>query len=138
MLCALVIPINRRKSGSRRPLHGFISVGAVCQRFFQDCIGMVVSSVLALSCLVKRKWALRGRNLPRDSRAEGASGLWRKRARGRFFTFLRTPEPCLRKSHGEAVQRVRVNVSIYICSSPAVVGLCSSVCWRNRVCRPAS
>ncbi len=115
----------------------YISVGALCQGLLWNCIGMVVSSVLGLSCLVKRKRAMRGRNLPRDSRAEGASGLCRKRARGRFFTFLRTPEPCLRKYHGEAVQGARVNVSIYICSSPAVVCLCSSVCWRNRVCRPA-
>ena len=48
---------------------GFISVGAVCQRFFQVCFAVVVSSVLGLSCLVKRKLAMRGRNLPRDSRA---------------------------------------------------------------------
>ena len=50
----------------------FISVGAFCQRVFRVCFGAIVLSMLRLKRLVKRKEALRGRNLSRDSRAEGA------------------------------------------------------------------
>ena len=56
---------------------GFISVGAVCQRCFSVLVEWVVSSVVGLICLAKRKRALRGRNLPRDSRAEGAPRVHR-------------------------------------------------------------
>ena len=50
----------------------FISVGAVCQRLSAGCFLWVVSFMLSLVCLAKRKRALRGRNLPRDSQAKGA------------------------------------------------------------------
>ena len=50
----------------------FISVGAVCQRLSTGCFLRVVSFMLSLVCLAKRKRALRGRNLPRDSQAKGA------------------------------------------------------------------
>ena len=50
----------------------FTSVGAFCQRVFRVCFGAVVLSMLRLKCLVKRKEALRGRNLSRDSQVEGA------------------------------------------------------------------
>ena len=49
-----------------------ISVGAVCQRLVIDCFVAVVRFMLCLDCLAKRKQALRGRNLSRDSQAEGA------------------------------------------------------------------
>src|SRR5208337_1611565 len=52
--------------------HAFISVGAVCQRVFRVWVERVVLFVLCLKCLVKRKEALRGRNLPRDSQVKGA------------------------------------------------------------------
>ena len=52
--------------------HGFISVGAFCQRVFRVCFGAIVLSMLRLKCLVKRKEALRGRNLSRDSQVKGA------------------------------------------------------------------
>jgi len=51
---------------------GFISVGAVCQRVFRVCVEAVVLSMLRLKCLVKRREALRGRNLSRDSQVKGA------------------------------------------------------------------
>ena len=54
---------------------GFISVGALCQgsrRVFCVLVERVVLSVLRLKCSVKRREALRGRNLPRDSRTSGA------------------------------------------------------------------
>ena len=57
------------------PRSAFISVGAVCQRlFWLFCVWVegVVLFVLRLNCLVKRKEALRGRNLSRDSRASSA------------------------------------------------------------------
>ena len=93
-----------------RDRRGFISVGAVCQRVlrvFSVWVERVVLLVLRLKCLVKRREALRGRNLPRDSRAsgcaKGASGLWGAcRARGRFLDTHWTPEPCLRKSAAQA------------------------------------
>ncbi len=58
----------------RRPKspRAFISVGAVCQRVFRVCFGAVVLLMLRLKCLVKRKEALRGRNLSRDSQVKGA------------------------------------------------------------------
>ena len=107
-------------------------LGAVCQRLARVWFGWVVSSMLDLGCLVKRKRALRGRNLSRDSRAEGAPRV--HRASGVYGTLgarfsirtLWTPEPCLRKSHGEAVPRARVNVCTYTgCTglSPSVVCL---------------
>ena len=63
--------------GARFCRGGFISVGAVCQRTFSVCFGSVVSCVVGLICLVKRKQALRGRNLSRDSQAEGAPRVHR-------------------------------------------------------------
>jgi hypothetical protein len=52
---------------------------------------------------VKRRWALRGRNLPRDNPADGVPpGTWLRgsnHARGVFFCPPRwSPEPCLKKS----------------------------------------
>ena len=82
--------------------HGFISVGAACQRLSTGCFLWVVSFMLSLVCLAKRKWALRGRNLPRDSQAKGApracqaSGVQGTPAA--FFAPLWTPLPCLQKS----------------------------------------
>ena len=61
---------DKMKHASRN--HGFTSVGAFCQRVFRVCFGAVVLSMLRLKCLVKRKGALRGRNLSRDSQVEGA------------------------------------------------------------------
>ncbi len=60
-----------QKSIPSRPA-AFISVGAVCQRVFRVCFGAVVLLMLRLKCLVKRKEALRGRNLSRDSQVKGA------------------------------------------------------------------
>jgi len=54
---------------------GFISVGAFCQRaiwFFCVLVERVVLLMLRLRCLVKRREALRGRNLSRDSQVKGA------------------------------------------------------------------
>ena len=65
----------KSKMVRRKCSHGFISVGAVCQRlFWLFCVWVegVVLFVLRLNCLVKRKEALRGRNLSRDSRASSA------------------------------------------------------------------
>src|SRR4030042_218575 len=102
----------------RATTRGFISVGAVCQRSFSVWLESVVTSVVGLICLVKRKRALRGRNLSRDSQAEGAPRGRGPRwlAGGRFFVPLRTPEPCLRKSRGEAAPGARVKVSTHTCS----------------------
>ena len=58
-----------------RKRRGFISVGAFYQRLFRGfCVWVerVVLLMLRLKCLVKRKGALRGRNLSRDSQVEGA------------------------------------------------------------------
>ena len=57
---------------SQKESRPFISVGAVCQRVFRVCFGAVVLLMLRLKCLVKRKEALRGRNLSRDSQVKGA------------------------------------------------------------------
>ena len=63
---------NQESEIGNRKISGFISVGAFCQRVFRVCFGAIVLSMLRLKRLVKRKEALRGRNLSRDSRAEGA------------------------------------------------------------------
>ncbi len=63
-------PVQAMNSKSRKK--AFISVGAVCQRVFRVCFGAVVLLMLRLKCLVKRKEALRGRNLSRDSQVKGA------------------------------------------------------------------
>lgn len=58
-----------------RRSHGFISVGAACQALLRVlCVAIerIVLFVLRLKCSVKRREALRGRNLSRDSRASGA------------------------------------------------------------------
>ena len=61
--------MDGHKYASRR---GFISVGAVCQGSSIARLLVVVRFVLSLVCLAKRKQALRGRNLSRDSQAKGA------------------------------------------------------------------
>ena len=87
----------------KRPFRGFISVGAVCQRLSADCFLRMVRFMLSLVCLAKRKRALRGRNLPRDSQAKGARkgvpGLWSARHASGLFCPLWTLLPCLQKSN---------------------------------------
>lgn len=59
---------NLRRESHRHRSTGFISVGAVCQRlirYFSVLVERIVLFVLRLKCLVKRKGALRGRNLSR-------------------------------------------------------------------------
>ena len=56
----------------RQPHAAFTSVGAFCQRVFRVLVERVVLLMLRLRCLAKRKEALRGRNLSRDSQVEGA------------------------------------------------------------------
>src|SRR5664279_2620680 len=54
---------------------GFISVGSLCQRVIRSfcvLVKRVVLLMLRLRCLAKRKEALRGRNLPRDSQLKDA------------------------------------------------------------------
>ena len=51
---------------------GFISVGAFCQQALPGWVRTIGLFVLRLRCLVKRKGALRGRNLSGDSQVEGA------------------------------------------------------------------
>jgi hypothetical protein len=68
-----------QRQGTRRSA-GFISVGATCQQAgccFLETGETVVRIVLSLKCLAKRKQALRGRNLPRDSQVEGAPTVHR-------------------------------------------------------------
>jgi hypothetical protein len=86
---------------------GFISVGAVCQRWSASCFLGVVRFVLSLVCLAKRKQALRGRNLPRDSQAKGAPRA--RRASGVHDTpaalFVPLGHPCHASenpNHGKA------------------------------------
>ena len=95
----------------------FISVGALCQgltRVFCVSVERVVLLMLRLKCLAKRKEALRGRNLSRDSQVKGAP----KACIGPLgvcvtpeavFCTLWTPVPCLRKSTVEATAGVNVS-----------------------------
>ena len=67
-----VMAKNKKSEIGNQKVRAFISVGAFCQRVFRVCFGAIVLSMLRLKCLVKRKEALRGRNLSRDSQVKGA------------------------------------------------------------------
>ena len=114
-------------------------LGAFCQRVFLRLVERVVLFVLRLKCLVKRKEALRGRNLSRDSQAEGAPmvhpSLWMCMSRQRPFSAhpldTRAMPP---KIH----RRSRDQASNVACSSlhrlDTVIARLSLVRRRNRVC----
>jgi len=79
----------------------------LCRAFWSRVVRSLVligAAVYAiLGCLAKRKQALRGRNLPRDSQAKGAPracpGLWGAWHASGPFCLPWTPLPCLRKSN---------------------------------------
>ena len=61
-----------------------------------------------MGCLVKRSQALRGRNLTRDSQADGAPMVHqapgRSRGPGSLFVTTRTPEPMPQKIPGSGAE----------------------------------
>ena len=109
------------------PRRAFISVGAFCQRVFRVCVERVVLFVLRLKCLVKRREALRGRNLPRDSQVEGAprvhpaSGM-DLRARGRFLAPVGHPSHASENPSSKPGQGVNVSCFRYIVLVPSLPG----------------
>jgi hypothetical protein len=86
---------------------------------------------LQSSCLGKRSWALRGRNLTRNTQAEGcadgASNPWRHRRRGLFLPVPSdTRVNAFQKSRGEAEPIINNEHPLNLVFSLAVISITSS------------